>query len=111
MRQVAAVRVEAFADLQRQLARGCQHEHAGAATPAAAGLGQTVEQGQRERGGLSGAGLRTAEQVVAAHHVRYGLDLDRCGHSVAFAGDGAEDGLAQTERRKVTRMRRRGAVG
>ena len=53
-------------------------------------LGQALQQGQREAGGLAGAGLRGAEQVASRENDRDGLHLDGGGLGVALVRDSAE---------------------
>ncbi len=87
---MAAVGLEALGDLQRQLAGGGEDERARAALLGGAlGARQTIEDRQRERGGLAGAGLRAAEDVAAGQQVRDRLRLDGGGRLVAGAEDGA----------------------
>ena len=71
--QVARVGLEGFRYLYGQFARGCQHQDLHIAPPEI----QAREQGQRESGGLAGAGLRLTEQVVSFEQRRNGLGLDR----------------------------------
>jgi hypothetical protein len=55
------------------------------------GLGaEDLQQGQREAGGLAGAGLRGAEQVFAGENDGDGLRLDGGGRGVALFRDCAE---------------------
>ena len=90
-----AVGAHALLDLDRQLARRRQHQHArraGDAGQAAVGAGrQPVQDGQREAGGLAGAGLRRGHQVVAGEHGGDRLLLDGGRRVVALFGDGALD--------------------
>jgi hypothetical protein len=87
-KQVLAVAAEAGLDLGGQLAGGGQHQHAGASGHR---LGfvllEVFEDGQGERGGLAGAGLGHAQQVMAGDDRRDGLHLD--------GGGGLVAGLAQ----------------
>ena len=53
-------------------------------------LGQDLEEGQREAGGLAGAGLRRAEQIFSSEDYGDGLRLDRGGRGVARVRDSAE---------------------
>jgi len=59
--------------------------------------GQPLQHGQRERGGLTGAGLRGGEQIAAGEHDRDGLRLDRRGFGVARVGDRAGEFGRQAE--------------
>ena len=51
------------------------------------GLGEPLQDRQRERRGLAGAGLREAEQVAPREHVRDRLGLDRRWVDIAFRRD------------------------
>ena len=58
-----------------------------------AGIGlaaQYLQQGQREAGGLAGAGLRGAEQIFSSEDYGDGLRLNRGGCGVALVRDSAE---------------------
>jgi hypothetical protein len=79
-REVDAVAGEVFRDLRGQLAGGRQHEDAGTATGPARLARQTVQDRQRERRRLAGAGLRATEDVAAR---RAG-----CGIACAWIGVG-----------------------
>ena len=98
--EVAAVGLEALADLGRELARRRQDERADVAAEMA-GIGrrglQALEDREREGRRLAGAGLRDAEQVAAREDVRDRLRLDGRGLGVALLGDGAEEGLDQIQ--------------
>jgi hypothetical protein len=58
---------------------------------------QAVQHGQREAGGLAGAGLRACEQVAALQHGGNGLRLDRSGDVVALVAHSAQQRLGQAE--------------
>ena len=60
-----------------------------------AGVHQAVQNGKGERGRLARAGLCAAEQVAAGKDVGNGLGLDGGGGGVAFAVNGAEEGLGE----------------
>ena len=95
---VPAIGAEAFGDLPGQLARRRQHQHAGAAARRRPGVvEQPVQDGQREGGGLAGAGLGDALDVAAGHHQRDRLHLDRGGSRVALGGERLEEGRGQAE--------------
>jgi hypothetical protein len=95
---VAAVGLEAFADLRGELASGRQHQHPAAFRQRAAAVGgQPVQDGEGEGGGLAGAGLGDAQEVAAGHHVGDGLGLDRRRGLVAFVGQRAQQGLGEAE--------------
>ena len=98
---VAAVGLEAVDDLRGQLARRAEHQHAaGALFEALLGLGEVIEDRQRERGGLAGSGLRDADHVACGQHLRNGLGLDRRGVGVLFLNESAGDRLGQAELEK-----------
>ena len=59
--------------LRGEFARRFEDEHARAGGVVLAELGKN---GQRERGGLAGAGLRAADDVLAGQHQRDGAELD-----------------------------------
>ena len=73
--EVAAVLVDGFGHLDRELARGYEHEGR-RRSPTRTG-GQAFEERQRECRGLSRAGGSLAEQIVAFEQRRDGLALDR----------------------------------
>ncbi len=52
---------------------------------------------QRERGGLAGAGLRNADDVAAAHRERDRLGLDRGGSDVVLFGKRERNGIGEAE--------------
>ena len=64
-------------------------------------LAQFVEHRQHEGGGLAGAGLRAAEQVVPFENERYGLGLYRGRGFVALLAHGLDNGRSQLEIFKV----------
>ena len=102
---VAAVDGETLADLRRQFA--CRREHEdprqrGAAPGFVGRLGvQAVQDRQRERGGLAGAGLGAAQQVAPFEHGRDRLGLDGRGGRVAFGVQRTEDGVGKAKGRKL----------
>jgi len=58
---------------------------------AAVGLGaQDLQKGEGEAGGLAGAGLGGAQEVLASENDGYGLRLDGGGRGVALFRDCAE---------------------
>jgi len=63
---------------------------------------QDLQQRQGEAGGLAGAGLRGAEEVLAGENDGDGLRLDRGGDAVALFRDCAEQLGFQAERIKGT---------
>ena len=85
--QALAVLVDGLADLDGELTGGHQHErHRGGRRV----LVEPLQDGQRERGGLAGAGRGLSEQVVAVDQRRDRLALDRRGLLVA-------EGVQRTE--------------
>ncbi|MCB9533683.1 MAG: hypothetical protein H6698_05120 [Myxococcales bacterium] len=94
--QVAAVRDEAVADLGGQLARRREDERADAAR-AAGRRCEVLQHGQRERGGLTGAGLGAAEDIAAGEERRDRLGLDRRRSGVALFVEGGQEGLDEPE--------------
>jgi hypothetical protein len=96
--KVFAVGFDRFLDLRREFARWHQHQ---AARPAGFErhrfFAEQLQDRQGESGGLAGAGLRAGQQVAALQYQRDGLGLDRRGGGVADIGDGAQQGLCQTE--------------
>ena len=95
---VAAVGAEAFEDLAGQFARRAEHQHARALLfqrlPV---VGEPVEDRERERGGLAGAGLRDADEVAAGEDQRDGVGLDRGGGGVLLLSKGTRDRLCEAE--------------
>src|SRR5262245_53370071 len=76
--QVAAVGPQAVADLQRELARRCENERARTARLGRDRvIGEALKQRQAEGGGLTGPGLRDAQDVAAGKRERNRLRLDR----------------------------------
>jgi hypothetical protein len=59
---------------------------------------EVLKDGQRERGGLAGAGLRQAEDVSAVEDGGDGLELDWARLGVAGGFDAFDDVLAEAER-------------
>jgi len=53
-------------------------------------LGQDLEEGKREAGGLAGASLRGADQIFSSEDYGDGLRLNRGGCGVALVRDCAE---------------------
>ncbi len=96
--QVAAIGAEAVGDLAGQFAGRAQHENAAALADGSAGIfRQAMEDRQRERRRLAGAGLGDAADVAAGHHIGDGLRLDRGGLLVAFGRKRLQDRLGQSE--------------
>ena len=96
--QVAAVGLDAVGDLHREFAGRRQDQRARLARAVGRRLlRQPLQQRQRERGGLAGAGLRAAEQVVPGQRQRNRLQLDRRGRGVAVFGERAQQRGRQPE--------------
>ena len=99
--RVSGVFAQVVMHLQGQLARGREDERARRARNRATGRGrQALDQRQRERGGLAGAGLRAGEQVAALQHERNGALLDRCGGGVAERIERTRDRGLEPKRNK-----------
>jgi hypothetical protein len=100
-RQVLAVGADGLFHLRGQLARGREHQGGDAVLAELVGLalalGEEVQHGQRERRRLAGAGLGTAQQVVALEHGGNRLGLDRGGGVVALLVHGFQDGRSQVQ--------------
>ena len=94
--QVLGVALEGLRDLDRELARGGQHQHLRIAHAEV----EAVQQRQRERGGLAGAGLRFAEEVGAGQQHRDAGGLDRGRGFVANLLEGLEELGAERELRE-----------
>ena len=107
--QELAVVGEALADLHGELARRREDERAGALGRKRAGVrGEMLEDGQREGGGLAGAGLGDADHVAALEEVRDRLRLDGRGFGVILRGEGALERLAEGEVAEADRLGGRG---
>jgi hypothetical protein len=95
--QMAPVPGEAVADLRGELAgRGEDEDPDVARVGDGDGL-QPLEDRERERRGLAGAGLGAAEQVASFEDGPDRLVLDRRGNVVAFLAHGAEERLDQLQ--------------
>ena len=87
---VVAERQRLLVDLQRELARGRKDERAQLARDAAV---HALQDGEQERGGLSGARGRAADQIAAGEHQRDRLGLNGRGRLKAHVAQrGAELG-------------------
>jgi hypothetical protein len=96
--KMAAVGVEAVAYLAGQFPRRAEHQNAAGLALRPSPLGeQPMQDRQRERRGLSGAGLRDPDHVAARQHKRNGLDLDRRGRDVVLLGERARDRFGEPE--------------
>ena len=95
-RVIFAVFLEILGDLHRQLARRLEDQRA-RHPRAAAALVQDVDHRQHEAGGLAGAGLGDADQVLAHQHRRDRRALDRRRLVIAAVVDGAEQFVGKAE--------------
>jgi len=92
-----AVGTDAFFHLQGQFPGRRQDQHPGLARQAVEGafaglgLGQQLQDGQGEAGGLAGAGLGAGHQVAAGEDGGNGLLLNGGGFGVTLLGNGAQD--------------------
>ena len=97
--KIFPIRAKIPRDLRRKLARRTENQTAGAS--AAPGnnrsRSKTMKNRQRERRRFSCARLSTAEQIPAFKYVRNRLRLNRRSNSVAFRGNGAEQGLREPQ--------------
>ena len=96
-RQVPRVSPDIFLDLKDEFARGGEDKGAGTARGAADGIGQPGQHGQCEGGGLAGAGLGDADQIMTGDNRRNGLGLDGGGFGVAGFLHGLKDFGIETE--------------
>ena len=96
---VAAIGAEAFGDLPGQLTSRREDEGSAAIAWRADRVGeQTMQDRQREGGGLAGAGLGNALHVTTFEDGWDRLRLDRRCGGVAFLSNGVENGRRETER-------------
>ena len=96
--QVAAVGLEALLDLARQLARRGQDQDPAAVRRGRPAVGgEAVQDRQRERRGLAGAGLGDAQEVAAFQDVGDRLGLDRRRRGVVLGGQGIEQRGCEAE--------------
>ncbi len=102
--QVRRVGVERLGDLDRQLARGNQHQHLRIALTEI----EARQDRQREGGRLARAGLRLPDEVAPLEQVRDRGELDRRGCLVADVLEGGEDGRREAE---IGERSRRGWFG
>jgi hypothetical protein len=93
---VLAVGAHALLDLERELARRGDDQHADLLRDRGA-LRKELQDGQHKARGFPGAGLRGAEQVAACEDYRDGLRLDGGGNGVTLLGDSAEQLGRQAE--------------
>ena len=95
---MAAVGTEAVTYLARELARRAEYQH-----PAGPGRRpprldeQPMQQRQRERGGLAGAGLGDSDHVATRQGNRDGLQLYGCGRDVFVLDQRAPDRLGEPQ--------------
>ncbi len=97
-RRVAAIGAEGIADLDRELAGRGQDQRANAVAPCRRALGgEMLQDRQRERGGLAGAGLGDAQKVAARQKMRDRLRLDRRRLMVIFGLESTQERFGQAE--------------
>src|SRR6187397_3600582 len=92
-RHLRRVLLECLGDLDRELARGREHQCLRGAQLDI----DLREDGQRERRGLAGTGLGLAQQIGAAEKCGNGLRLDGRGSFVTDGGQGGNDGFTQAK--------------
>ena len=92
-----AVLLHRFSHLHRELAGGHQHQGLRFEGPSIFRIDQ-LQHGQRERGGLAGAGGGLPEHVAARDQRGDGLSLNRSGFFVAKPLEGREHFSAEPER-------------
>jgi hypothetical protein len=97
---VRAVDADAFLDLRGELARRGEDERPDRAARAgrAVSRGEQLKERQGEARGLTGAGLRRAEQVASGEDDRDRLGLDGGGAGIALFRDCAEQLGREPER-------------
>jgi hypothetical protein len=100
-RHRTAVRADRLIDLDRELSGRDEDQRAnrvaGRRETGAGVLTEAIEDRQRKRRGLAGAGLCRGEDVASLEHERDGGFLDRCGFDVALLRDGSEEVGRQAE--------------
>ena len=96
--------MKGLGDLHRQLARRHEHERAGLPRPALRSARQPVEQRQRERGGLAGAGAAWPIMSLPGEQHRDGFALNRRRLLVAERRDRGDQGRGESERRETGRV-------
>jgi hypothetical protein len=90
---LVGVALEGLGDLDGQLAGRRQHQY----LRLARGQVEARQQGQRERGGLAGTGLRLPEHVATGQQRRDGGGLDRRRGFVADLGHRCHHGLGKAQ--------------
>ena len=94
--QMTAVGAEAVEDLAGQFAGRAEHQDAAALAHRRPRIGgETMQDRQREGGGLAGSGLGYSDQVAARHDGRDRLRLDRGWREVFFFGKRTRDGVVK----------------
>jgi hypothetical protein len=96
-RQRGQQRAHGLAHLRGQLARGHQHQHAGAPGRLGRLVAELLQQRQQKGGRLAGAGLRGAQHIASAQDLRNGGRLDGGGLVQAQRGSGARQGRGESE--------------
>ena len=96
--EMLAIRFEVFADLNREFTRRRENQCAnGIGTRRRAGLRESLQHRHGKRGGLAGAGLRDAEQVLAGEQLRNRLRLNGSGLLVIDRGQSTAQRLDDAE--------------
>ena len=99
---IFAIVGERLGDLRHQFARRRQHQRAGGVFQAMLGVGgQAMQDRQRERCGLAGAGLGDAAQIMAFEHWRDCLHLNRGGFGIALVGKRTSERFGKAEVGKI----------
>ena len=84
-------------DLRCEFAGGNEDERRDGAAGGAVLRAEVLEDGQGERGGFAGPGLRVGPNVAARGDGRDGLRLHRRGHDVVACGEGTNESRRKTE--------------
>jgi hypothetical protein len=98
--QLAAEILDGLGDLRREFAGGREDKHAGLFRAGGLAGRQAVQDRQRERRCLAGAGLRQTDDVAAFQHRRDRLHLDGRRRGQVQLVKRVEKGLGQAELRK-----------
>ena len=95
---MAAIGIEAVEDLPGQFTGRAEHQYAAGLRLRADPVFQNpVQDRQRERSGLAGAGLGNADDIASGDRDRNGLGLDGCGGDVVLFGESTRDGIGEAE--------------
>ena len=94
-------RAELVGDLGGQFTGGCEHQNPGRAGDR--DLQHAVQDGERERRGLAGAGLGQPQDILAGHGRGNGVGLDGPGGIESQSANAAREGLVEPEVIESTR--------